>query len=368
MIEKDKSPAGGFTLIELLVVIAIIAILAAMLLPALARAKEKANTIRCMNNHRSLMLAWQMYANDNQDRLTYASDSVGDPTNRPGWVSGKEDFNPSNRDNWDVATLQASPLWQYCGKSSAIFKCPSDRSFVNVSGARLPRIRTMSMNYWLGAAGGQNYASGLPGSNPPKGTIYLKYSQISANPGPTGIFVFLDMRPDSVDAAILVYAWTAIPPIQEHTVFGIYRDSSTTAAAVFPLRTAIAKSKNGGTVLLPLRWFRIRIVSVTSSLPRTIRTSPGCRITPPDLSPGSSSQRIPNIVLATVCLPFFNYDETAYEQVFLFCNLSSALMLFTCALFLSNWGIAAMPSRSAAVCCRDWGSSVRCSSSARVAP
>ncbi|MEI9863953.1 MAG: hypothetical protein WDN00_05265 [Limisphaerales bacterium] len=57
----------------------------------------------------------------------------------------------------------------------------------------------MSMNYWLGAAGGQHY-TGLPGSNPPKGTIYLKYSQITANPGPSGIFVFLDMRSDSVDA------------------------------------------------------------------------------------------------------------------------------------------------------------------------
>ncbi|MEI9863952.1 MAG: prepilin-type N-terminal cleavage/methylation domain-containing protein [Limisphaerales bacterium] len=91
MTGKNKSRDGGFTLIELLVVIAIIAILAAMLLPALAKAKEKANTIRCMNNHRSLMLAWQMYASDNQDRLPYASDSASD-TNVVGWVSGKEGF------------------------------------------------------------------------------------------------------------------------------------------------------------------------------------------------------------------------------------------------------------------------------------
>ena len=197
MMQTNKTRVGGFTLIELLVVISIIAILAAMLLPALARAREKANTIRCMNNHRSLMLAWQMYANDNQDRLTYASDSLSN-TNLVGWVSGREDFNPANRNNWDVTTLQSSPLWQYCGRSSAIFKCPSDRSYVIVSGVRFPRIRTMSMNYWLGAAGSQHYG-GLPGSSPPKGTIYLKYNQITANPGPVGIFVFLDMRPDSVD-------------------------------------------------------------------------------------------------------------------------------------------------------------------------
>src|SRR5512140_1281667 len=71
------SCAAAFTLIELLVVIAIIAILAAMLLPALNRTKQKGQAIQCMSNHRQLMLAWRMYAEDSNERLVYASDCPG---------------------------------------------------------------------------------------------------------------------------------------------------------------------------------------------------------------------------------------------------------------------------------------------------
>ena len=86
----------GFTLIELLVVIAIIAILAALLLPALNKGKLKAQGIQCMNSHRQLCLAWRMYSDDNQDRLLYASEDPYNPSTYAGaWVTGTLDFNPA---------------------------------------------------------------------------------------------------------------------------------------------------------------------------------------------------------------------------------------------------------------------------------
>src|SRR5580698_1805501 len=94
-IESNKS-ARGFTLIELLVVIAIIAILAAMLLPVLARAKQKAQGIQCVNNLRQLTLGWLMYGPDNRNVLAVNGDEDYQPTsptagNNPQWCPGRVD-------------------------------------------------------------------------------------------------------------------------------------------------------------------------------------------------------------------------------------------------------------------------------------
>lgn len=187
---------NAFTLVELLVVIAIIGILAAMLLPALSKGRQHADRIYCMNNHRQLAIAWRMYSDDNQDKLLYASEDPDVPdTVNAAWVTGTLDFS-SNPSNWDPdLTIKKSPLWPYCGKNLTLWKCPSDHSTVDVAGERKPRVRSMSMNIFLGGWGGTDGNWGAPFSDY---MIYTKQSQLQ-NPGPAKVFVFLDMREDSID-------------------------------------------------------------------------------------------------------------------------------------------------------------------------
>lgn len=189
--------ARGFTLIELLVVIAIIGVLAALLLPALTKAKLKAQGIQCMNNHRQLCLAWRMYSDDNRGELLYASENPSDPpSNARAWVTGTLDFT-GNPMNWDpTLTIEKSPMWPYCAKNAGLWKCPSDHSSVRIyTGQTKPRVRSMSMNVFLGGWGGTD---GGWGSIYSAYNIYLKESDLVV-PGPAKVFVFLDMREDSID-------------------------------------------------------------------------------------------------------------------------------------------------------------------------
>jgi prepilin-type N-terminal cleavage/methylation domain-containing protein/prepilin-type processing-associated H-X9-DG protein len=197
----------GFTLIELLVVIAIIAILAALLLPALNSAKKRGQAIVCLSNTKQLTLGCIIYAGDNDDHI------INNGGSGIQWVIGNPYLDwgttPINT-NWAALMDPSQSLMANYIKSPGIYKCPGDQ----IDGPLGPRVRSVSMNGVLGGGGGPTVEGNSP--NPPaptyfgKGSGYgtgqtvKKMSQL-VHPGPADTFLYLDEHGDSINDGVFMF-------------------------------------------------------------------------------------------------------------------------------------------------------------------
>ncbi len=192
---QDSQISRGFTLIELLVVIAVIAILAALLLPALAKAKSQGQSISCMSNLKQLQYAWLMYTHDNNDSMPPNIDGSDGPTLTkalPGsWVVGNAltDLTTSN--------IQNGLLYKYVNNAN-VYHCPADKSVVSGNPSQ-PRTRSYSLSCWLNFDDSQaGFSNETPARDP---YMKTKYTQLT---NPSEIFAFLDEHEQSIDDAVMI--------------------------------------------------------------------------------------------------------------------------------------------------------------------
>jgi prepilin-type N-terminal cleavage/methylation domain-containing protein/prepilin-type processing-associated H-X9-DG protein len=211
-LDHDGLPDGregraGFTLLELVVVMSTLAVLSALLLPALASTKPNSKAVQCLNNQKQLALAWLMYASDNSGRLAVNCDQSGTLTNgAPSWVSGVMDWGALGSADVNTDYLvndKYSLLGGYLGRKYQVFACPATAYFVSpvqVKKGWDHRVRSVTMDAALGE-GRDNIKYSNQAGYGAHWYLAKKLSDIHV-PGPSDVYVFLDEHPDSLDDGI----------------------------------------------------------------------------------------------------------------------------------------------------------------------
>ncbi len=178
-------------MIELLVVIAIIAILAALLLPSLARAKAAARRIACTNNHKQLVTTWSMYAGDNNDLVPAVGQNDPPSTDNKLWVQGAFVYPEANTNTTYILDPKYALFANYLHTIS-VYVCPADPPTVSLFGQDWPKLRSYSLNAYVGWTGSR-WDDRLDSNF----KVFMKQTQITPSMT-SGLFLFTDVNPKSI--------------------------------------------------------------------------------------------------------------------------------------------------------------------------